>query len=851
MWLFLVGALAFILFAALNVYLAYRFTRDEVPPDTIAVTPDAYQMMRRLMVWVTSGAVVLVSLAFAGAVAAQWDTVLRYFNAVSFDQIEPIFNKDAGFYVFTLPLLQFVRGWLMGGVIVVLLVTGGLYLLVYGIRGDGLILPRRTKIHLAVLGAGIFLLLAAGHWLGRYELLYSTLGTVFGVGYANDNASLPALQLLTGVALVSGALLVAGAFFSGYRLMVGAVGLWIGLAILAGNVYPSIIQRIQVEPNELARETPYLDNNIRLTRQAYGLDRGPNRLEPQPHPAISAVDAETIAQNLGTIQNIRLWDEGPLLDIYNQIQVFRFYYTDFLDVTSDRYKVNGKLQQVMLSSREFSADLLREEAQTWVNRHLLYTHGYGAAMSPVTEVAADGRPDFLLQNVPLEQAEGAPAIERPEIYYGLNSLSFIIARGKTEEFNYSGREGPIRYDGQGGVVLSSFLRRLLYAWQFGDVNILISGEIEDESRIQYRRTVPERFSTLAPFLLPDQDPYVVIGDGRLFWIQDAYAVTNHYPYSTPWQEQFNYMRNSVKAVVDAYHGTIDYYIADPTDPLIQTYARIFPTLFKPMEAMRDSLKSHVRYPRDFFATQTQMLLQYHMQDPGVFYKKEDQWSLPIQSSFGRSAILEPYYIVASLPDQEKEEFLLIQPFTPADRPQLIAWMAARNDSPNYGELSLFEFPTGSQIDGPNQIEARIDNNAQISEQFTLWGQVGSEVSRGILLVIPVGDAILYAEPVFLKPEALDFPELRRIILADGQKVVMQPNLELAIRAMKGEIAAVAPVRGEEELVERPREGGALPDLPALGQQGLEALASSLEEAVRQLQQVLDQLREIAEGDEES
>jgi hypothetical protein len=484
----------------------------------------------------------------------------------------------------------------------------------------------------------------------------------------------------------------------------------------------------------------------------------------------------------------------------------------------------------MLAPRELSADKLPSEAQRWVNRHLQFTHGYGAAVSPVTEVEEGGRPSFFLRDVP---PTGNLNLERPEIYYGQKSLEYIIARTGMQEFNYPGPEGPVytHYQGEGGVALDSWFRRLLYAWKFKDINILISGEITGDSLIQYRRTVPERFSTVTPFLRRDSQAYSVIADGRLFWIQDAYTTARRYPYSTPWEGQFNYIRNSVKAVIDAYNGSVDYYVFDEDDPVILTYQSIFPDLFRPKENMPDYLHKHVRYPLDQFTVQSQMLLQYHMQDPVVFYNKEDQWSVPVQSSFGEEKDLRPYYLVARLPGEEKEEFLLIQPFTPNKRHNLVGWMAARMDGENYGDLMLFKFPSGRHVDGPKQIEARIDNDAIISEQFTLWGQAGSEVSRGILLVIPVGDSLLYAEPIFLKPENLDFPELRRIILADSGRVVMHKTLDESIDALIGESPALAPV-GQDAEVSADQE----PVRPVFRE--------DLDQVIESLQEALDKLKEL-------
>jgi uncharacterized protein len=555
------------------------------------------------------------------------------------------------------------------------------------------------------------------------------------------------------------------------------------------------------------------------------------------HPARGEVDPETIAENQGTIQNLRFWDEGPLLQSYNQIQFFRLYY-DFLSVQTDRYNVDGQLRQVMLSTRELSSEKLPAEAQRWVNRHLQFTHGYGVAMSPVTEVAEGGRPNFFVRDVP---PIGEIEIQRPEIYYGLKSLPFAIVNSNMEEFNYPGQEGPVytHYAGEGGVELRSMLRRFLYAWQFRDLNILISGEINPDSRIQYRRTVAERFSSVTPFLRRDREAYTVVADGRQFFIQDAYTVTNRFPYATPWQDEFNYIRNSVKTVIDMYNGTMDYYVFDESCPIIQTYMEIFPGLFKSADEMPDYLRDHVRYPMDQFNVQTRMLLQYHMTDPVVFYNKEDQWSVPQYMAFGRADTLRPYYIVARLPGEEKEEFLLIQPFTPDRRHNLVGWMAARSDGKNYGEKMLFRFPAGRHVDGPRQVEARIDNDAVISEQFTLWGQVGSEVLRGNILVIPIGDSLLYAEPVFLIPEALDFPELRRIILADTRRVVMHPSLEDSVDALVGRRPTVAPV------VEFDEEFEIEPEAPTtVPAEGLEAIRRGLQEAIDKLQEVTNRLRDM-------
>ena len=830
-WLFLLGILIFAVLAAPNLYAAFRFEARIKPQENSNLPEKTLDHAKKLLVWVVVGTTALAALFLAGRPASEWETILRFLNGAAFNQADPIFHKDFSFYVFTLPALSFGRSWLITVVVLMMVIVAGFYYIAPTLRGGRFSFTGKVKAHLAVLGAGLFVLIAAGHWLGRYELLFSPTGAVYGVGYTDDHVTLPVRTLMTVVALVSAGGLVASITSKTNRLILYSVGLWVGLNLLAGSLAPIIVQRLFVEPSELARETPYLASNIELTRQAYGLER----LQSRSHPALGELDPQVTAQNQGTIQNVRLWDEGPLLQIYNQIQFFRLYY-DFTAVHTDRYTVDGQLRQVMLATRELAAEKLPAEAQRWVNRHLQFTHGYGVAASPVTEVEADGRPSFLIQDVP---PVGKIPLKRPDIYYGLKSLDFLITRSGMQEFNYPGPDGPVytRYEGKGGVPLSSFFRRLLFAWQFMDINILISGEINPDSLIQYRRTVQERFSTVTPFLMRDREAYSVVADGRLFWIQDAYTVSDRYPYSTPFQRKFNYIRNSVKAVVDAYHGSIDYYVFDPEDPLIRTYQAIFPGLFKSVDELPAFLQQHIRYPLDLFNVQTEMLLQYHMEDPVVFYNKEDQWAIPVQTSFGKTQALKPYYIVARLPGEKKEEFLLIQPFTPNNRHNLVGWMAARNDGKAYGELVLFRFPTGRHVDGPNQVEARIDNDAVISEQFTLWGQVGSEVFRGILLVIPLGDHILYAEPVFLKPETLDFPELRRIILADSRQIAMHRTLDDSMEALVGRLPAVAPVA---EVEEKPQEKPG----PGVDREGLRALRQALQEAIEKLQGVLDQLKRM-------
>ncbi|HUG42094.1 MAG TPA: UPF0182 family protein, partial [Longimicrobiales bacterium] len=718
--LYLVALVAFLALAVPNLYYAWRATGG-TPALPEGLSARNYTFARKLLVRAGAALTVLAALLLAAGPAAEWEIALLFLDRVPFGEAEPIFGLDFGFYIFTLPALELVRVWLQSVIVTVALIVAAFYYLTGRTRIDHFSFARQARVQLALLGAALFVSIAAGHWLGRYELLFSSTGAVHGVGYTDNYVGLPGRALLTLVALGTAvALAIGGIRYRRGRVLLWPVVIWFAATLLIGTAAPALVQRLQVEPSELAREREFLANNIRYTRLAFGLDR----IQSRSHPALGTLDARTVADNQGTLQNVRLWDESPLLQSYNQIQFFRLYY-DFLAVHTDRYVVDGELRQVMLATRELSAEKLPQEAQRWVNRQLQFTHGYGVAMSPVTEIEPGGRPSFLVSDVP---PRGPIPLDRPEVYYGLKSLEYVIARSGMQEFNYPGRDGPVytSYEGQGGVLLSSFFRRLLYAWEFRDLNILISGEIRPDSRIQYHRTIQDRFTTIAPFLLRDREAYPVVGDGRLFWIQDAYTVTDRFPYATPFNNRFNYIRNSVKAVVDAYDGSIDFYVFEPDDPLVRAYQRIFPDLFRPAAEMPGSLREHLRVPLDQFTVQTQMLLQYHMQDPVVFYNKEDQWSVPVQTSFGRSQLLRPYYIVARLPGEDSEEFLLIQPFTPANRHNLVGWMAARSDGESYGELVLFRFPSGRHVDGPSQVEARIDNDAVISEQFTLWGQVGSE-----------------------------------------------------------------------------------------------------------------------------
>ncbi len=844
-WLFIAGATVFGVMITVNVVLAHRHARGE---SVLPLPEDTLRWLARLLVVGFVLGAILLTVIFGVVAAGRWDQVLRLLSGAQFGIDDPVFLNDVSFYVFTLPVLELVQGWFLGAFITLLAASLIVYQAHFALRGMPIMMTSWVKGHLAVLGALIFFDLAFKHILDRYETIFSTGGAVFGATYADVNARIPALLLVAAIAAAAGVLLLVSLLPAlrgsrGTRLILGAVGLWVAAAVLGGEAYPRFVQRFTVEPNELEKEKPFIDRNINFTRAAFGIDSrtdlGTERIEVRDYPAIGEVTLGEVQANLDTVYNVRLWDPRPLIDTYNQIQHLRLYY-NFKDVDVDRYVIDGEYRQVLLGARELYPENLPLEAQRWVNQKLQFTHGYGVAASPVTEFTDEGRPEFFVQDVP---PTGDIEITRPEIYYGENTTEHVIVNTNTEEFDHPTEENIpayVKYEGKGGVRLSSYLRKLVYAWQLGDVNVLISGEITSESKIQYNRQIQERISKVAPFLMLDKDPYLVVEEGRLLWVQDAYTVSSKYPYSRPFNDAFNYIRNSVKVVLDAYNGDMEFYVMDPADPVVQTYREIFPVLFKDMEEMSPFLLSHLRYPEDLFSIQAETFLQYHMTDPTVFFNKEDQWSIPLEISFGAQQPMEPYYVIMRLPDEDEAEFVLILPFTPAEKPNMVAWLAARMDQPNYGKLLAFRFPRGAQVDGPIQIEARIDNDTEISQQFTLWDQGGSLVDRGNLLVIPVGNTILYVEPIYLRAEGIPLPELKRVILASSKKVVMEPSLDEALVSLLGASLeqepqppdGSAPVSSSETLRQLELIQQALGDL----RDGI----ITLEEAISQLAQIIEE-----------
>ena len=734
--------------------------------------------------------VVLVSLIFGLAAQGNWQVVLRFLHGQPFGIDDPVFHREIGFYVFSLPFLRLVRGWLMGALIVTLVGTTGIYLSIYTIQRLKFDFARTILAHIGGLGIAILGLFAWGYWLGIWELVFSERGVAFGASYVDMHAKLPAQWILLAIVLICIVAFLISILRRNFRWALYGIGGWLVAAIIIGGIFPSLIRRFQVQPNELALETPYIEYNIEFTREAFGLER----VEEQPFPGEDTPTLNDIAQNEVTINNIRLWDHRPLKDTYNQIQSIRLYY-DFHDVDVDRYVIDDEYRQVMLSARELSAEKLTEQAQTWVNRRLQFTHGYGIVLSPVTEVTAEGLPVLLVKDIP---PIGDFEIKYPQIYFGEKTIDYVIVKTQTEEFDYPMGDDNVygHWEGTGGVNIGNFLNRFIYSWQFGDFNILISGELTSESKILYYRNIRERIQHLAPFLKLDSDPYLVVIDGRLLWIQDAYTTTDRYPYSEPISGGVNYIRNSVKAVIDAYNGEVTFYVTETEDALIQTYQAIFPTLFVPAEQMPESLRVHLRYPEDMFNIQASKYQTYHMRDARVFYNKEDLWTVPKEIYRATEQPMEPYYIIMRLPDEEKEEFLLMLPFTPVNKNNTIGWLAARCDGENYGTLLAYHFPKEKLVYGPSQIENRIQQDTVITEQLALWGRGGSRVIRGNLLFIPLGKSKLYVEPVFLQAEAGGLPELKRVIVAAGEQIAMEPTLKESLAAIFS--AEVPPVEPEAE-----------------------------------------------------
>ena len=834
-----------VLIIALNLWIAGR-TRALARPRPIP-SPEGDILAQfgisgksaGIFLWVL---VVIISLIIADRGAAQWDMILRFFHQEPFGVKDPVFSKDVGFYVFSLPFYLFLQGGLIALFVFSAFATIARYLIGGAIQITNLDhqydQPQGRQVpahkidiqsgavkHIAVYGGIIVLLLAWGYRLKMYSLLYSTNSAAFGAGYTDVHVRMLAYGFLIFASLAYAAILFSNGRKVRKKLIWQSGCVWIGLIILLGTILPMVVQKVVVQPNELSKESPYIDHNIKFTRQAYDL----NKIKEVSFPVADTLTQKDVAEDEATIANVRIWDKRPLLQTYNQLQSIRLYY-DFKDVDVDRYQINGNYRQVMLSARELSVNQLPPQANTWVNRHLIYTHGYGLTMNPVNNVTSEGLPDLIVKDLP-PTIDFDLKLEHPEIYYGQVTGDYVLVKSKTKEFDYPKGDANVytHYQGTGGVPIGSFGRRTLFALEFLDPQILFTTYLEPKTRIMYNRRIDQRVRTIAPFLVYDGDAYLVVAKGRLFWIQDAYTVSGMYPYSTRLSTAFNrnlnYIRNSVKVTIDAYNGDVSFYIADEKDPIVRTYASIFPHLFKPFKEMPDALKKHVRYPRDLFKIQANIYQTYHMKDVQVFYNQEDLWQMPDEIYGSSRQSMEPYYVILRLPNEKDEEYTLMLPFTPSKKDNMIAWLAARCDVPNYGNLIVYQLPKDKLVFGPMQIEARIDQQTSISSELTLWSQRGSTVIRGNLLVIPIQDTFIYVEPVYLQAkqsdsempitaapqgkgmggantgsatvsarpgygygEAAALPELKRVIVAFGNRVDMEKALKTALYRILGEQA---------------------------------------------------------------
>jgi len=812
------------------------------------------------------------------------DVILLFINRASAGVVEPILKHDAGFYLFTLPFLDSIHD------LVILLALAGLALSVlYSSltrnQGEWQMEPlvftedapgARLSFHMSA--ALLLAALAFGKYLDRYHLLYSELGVVNGPGWTDVNVRLPLLAAAAGVALAGALVLLVPAVRDRLQRVTGKIGFmpWGGAAgalisvcavvvaswFLLLTVVPGAFQWLMVEPNEITMESPYIKNNIELTRYGFGLDD----VEEREFPATGQFTREMVENNQSTFDNIRLWDWRALDQVYKQFQEIRLYY-EFRDVDIDRYTLNGDYRQVMVSAREMMQDNLPQDSQTFVNRRFKYTHGYGITMSSVSKFSEQGLPDLLIKDIPPKSRHESIEVERPQIYYGELTDSHVIVNSSEPEFDYpSGEENVyISYPGKGGVQISGFFRKFLFGWKFDGTSLLLSGYPTSESRIMFHRDIRDRIRTLAPFLKLDNDPYVVLADGRLHWIVDAYTTSTDFPYSQRFKtgqmamqrgdfdpvfsnrqlsylEGANYIRNSVKVVVDAFDGSVDFYVFESGDPLVKAWSAALPGLFKPREQMPDALERHIRYPSDMLLTQGLVYSKYHMTDPGVFYNQEDLWIRATEKYYGQVQPVEPYYVMWEPPGSDEPEFVLILPFTPKNRQVLIGWIAGMCDPGNYGRFLAYKFPKEKRILGPQQVETKIDQDSYLAGQLTLWDQRGSQVIRGNVLAIPVEETIFYVEPIYLQADTAAYPELRLVAMMHGDRLSYAETFEKALKGLiedtkKPEFKPAIPDAASlQELVEQ--AGNAFDKyLGSLGQKSFDDASKALDE----LQGALDEL----------
>ncbi len=740
------------------------------------------------------------------AQAARWTTYRIALEGPKFGMSDPQFGRDIGFYIFRLPALESIGGWLTGILVLTIVLTLAVHLL------DGAIQPwarlkgfaPHVKAHLSVLLALFVLSRGYAYWLDIWNLNYSPRGQVLGASYADVHAQLPAYRILIIVSLVTAGLLLFNIRARGWRLPAIALGAWVAISILVGGVWPALVQQFRVAPNEAALEAPYIKRNIAMTRYAYGL----TALKGQKFPASNDLTAKDIIANRQTLSNVRLWDPDIVAQSYSQLQSIRSYY-DFRDVDVDRYDIGGTKRQVLVSAREIDSSLLDAKAQNWVNRHLVYTHGIGLVMSPVSEADTRGLPEFLIGDIPPRvsdeltgTAKASLVTKQPRIYFGEDTTDYVIVDTLKKEFDYprGDTNAMYVYKGGAGPKMGSLARRIAWALRFGSSQILFSSYVRPESRVLMNRDLRTRVSMLAPFLRLEDDPYPVLVDGRIIWVMDAYTTSSRFPYSERIADGTNYIRNSVKVTVDAYTGETKVYAFDEKDPVLKAWRGVFPELITDASEIPAGIRAHFRFPQGLFTDQAEIYRTYHMTDVNVFYNKEDQWEIPGQR---KGTAMEPFFVLLTLPGQAQEHFYLMQPYTPRNRDNMIGWMAASSDPENFGERTVYQFPKERVVLGPDQVTARINQDSAISPQLSLWNQRGSQVIFGNMQVIPIEDSIVYIVPLFLQAQETAIPELTRVIVVYSDKVEMARDLETALLQVFGGQAPSA----EETGTARPGGGG--------------------------------------------
>ncbi len=797
--------------------------------------------LRPYVRWGVVGISVLFGLFAGSGATSQWRNWLLFSHSENFGTLDPLFQNDIGFYIFRLPFHRFVFTWAFSSLLVITIVVGVAHYFMGGIRSGpiGERVTPQVKAHMSVLLGLLVLLKAWGYRLDQFNLLFSRRGTINGASYTDVNAQLPALRLLVIIAIVAGILFLINIRLRGWIMPAAAVGILALTSILAGGLYPALVQRFRVTPQERIRETPFIERNIKQTRVAFGIDDAD--VSVKTFPAAQRLNAAAINRNRPTVENIRLWSPDVLRETYTQLQRITPYY-EFLDVDIDRYNVGNTRRQVMLAAREIFQPGLPGSARTWLNNHLVYTHGFEVVASRVDRVTGDGQPSFLLKDIPGEPVSGFPAVTQPRIYFGeAEDVPFVLANTAEEEVDYPTGEWlqTTKYAGDGGIPLKGFFRRAAFAWRFRDFNVLISGALKSDSRIIFRRKINDRLRQAAPFLKLDSDPYIAIVDGRLTWINDAYTTTDMYPYSqrldlaeivgsnTRVSGSANYIRNSVKATVDALSGKITLYVFDESDPIIRAWRRVWPNIFKPASAMSNDLRAHLRYPEDLFTVQAAQYTLYHIKSASDFYQREDAWRIPNDPRPSEAEVsFPPYYVLMTLPGEKEPQFILMLPFTPFSqqgatrRTNMTAWLAAHSDPEGYGEKLSFVFPRTQNIPGPEQIQARINQDPEVSQQITLWNQSNSIVRYGNLLVIPIEDALLYVQPLYLEASRGALPELKRVVAVSGESVVMGESLDKALAALFGQAA------------EAPIEGPGTPTTPPAGDTQAELIAEALQHLQR-------------------